>query len=179
MASAPALPMGLPPPVVIVETGGFDGWREEYTSARVTYWIAESPFSSLTGPARAKAGYSNGLHMDTTVDEAFRSSDHLLTDERLARCGYLGNSMGGYLAALTAASDGRVAACCVTGGTIRPGPRSSIDILVSREVALLLASRIRQGTLRARRFLLTPELLGQVALAHSWFYTGHGTRCSS
>jgi len=80
MASAPASAYRITPPVVIW-TGGFDGWREEYHVGASYLLDRGIAVSSLTG-RQAKAGYSTVCTMDTTVDEAFsKVVDHLLTDE--------------------------------------------------------------------------------------------------
>jgi pimeloyl-ACP methyl ester carboxylesterase len=62
------------------------------------------------------------LYLDGGVIDAVRAFvDVALEDPRCdGSVGIWGNSAGGWLAALLAASDARVGACCVTGGTDRP-----------------------------------------------------------
>lgn len=112
---------GEPPPVVIV-MGGFDGWREEY-HVGAGYLLERGVAVLLVdGPGQGETRLFHGLHMKPGVEKAFSAmADFLLADPRLAPAvGIWGNSMGGYLAALTAATDPRIAACVVNGGTVRP-----------------------------------------------------------
>lgn len=110
-----------PAPAVIV-MGGFDGWREEY-HVGAEYLVARGVAVFLVdGPGQGETRLFGGLHMAPSVEKAFSAMiDHLFADPRLSnQVGIWGNSMGGYLAALVAATDDRVAACAVNGGTIRP-----------------------------------------------------------
>lgn len=109
------------PPTVIV-MGGFDGWREEY-HVGATYLLERGIAVLLVdGPGQGETRLFGGLVMNTDVTSAFSAMvDHLLADDRLGdEVGIWGNSMGGFLAAATAAADPRIAACCVNGGTVRP-----------------------------------------------------------
>ena len=109
------------PPVVIV-MGGFDGWREEYHIG-ATYLLERGLAVFLVdGPGQGETRLFHGLHMKPGVEKAFSTMiDYLHADPRIApTVGIWGNSMGGYLAALTAATDPRIAACVVNGGTTRP-----------------------------------------------------------
>ncbi|WP_083441044.1 alpha/beta hydrolase family protein [Nitriliruptor alkaliphilus] len=108
-------------PVVIV-LGGFDGWREEY-HVGATYLLERGLAVLLVdGPGQGETRLFHGIHMEHGVEHAFSAViDHLLADDRVApSVAIWGNSMGGYLAALTAATDPRITACVVNGGTIRP-----------------------------------------------------------
>jgi dipeptidyl aminopeptidase/acylaminoacyl peptidase len=109
-------------PATVIVMGGFDGWREEY-HVGATYLLERGIAVFLAdGPGQGESRLFGGLHMAPGVEKAFSAMvDRLLADDRLSgRLGIWGNSMGGYLAALVAASDDRVAACCVNGGTVRP-----------------------------------------------------------
>ena len=152
------------PPVVIV-AGGFDGWREEYHVGASYLLDRGIAVLLIDAPGQGESRLFHGLHMNGAVHEAFSTVvDHVLADERLAPVvGIWGNSMGGYLAALTAASDERVAACCVTGGTIRPAEILDRYPRFIEKVVLLLGI---EDPAKARSelglFLLTPELLDQL-----------------
>ncbi len=76
----------------------------------------------LDAPGQGETRVLGGLHLDRDVRLALSAAvTHLLADDRLGdRVAVWGNSMGGHLAALLAAQDPRVAACVVTGGTVRP-----------------------------------------------------------
>lgn len=114
-------PRGGRPPVVLV-MGGFDGWREEYHTGATNLLERGIAVFLADGPGQGETRLLHGLHMKPGVEKAFSAMiDHLLADPRLApRVGIWGNSMGGYLAALTAATDQRITACVVNGGTVRP-----------------------------------------------------------
>jgi dipeptidyl aminopeptidase/acylaminoacyl peptidase len=109
------------PPVVIV-IGGADGWREAYdTGARhlVERGVA---VLLLDGPGQGETRLFHGLMLTADYTHAYAAVvDALLADASLGdKVGIWGNSMGGHLAAGVAAADPRIAACCATGGTIRP-----------------------------------------------------------
>ncbi|MGW4773446.1 alpha/beta hydrolase family protein [Nocardia sp. NPDC004278] len=115
-------PHGVSRPPTVIVMGGFDGWREEY-HVGATYLVARGVAVLLVdGPGQGETRVLQGLYLDHDVPKAFSAVvDYLLADHRLGdRIGIWGNSMGGFLAALVAATDSRIAACCVNGGTIRP-----------------------------------------------------------
>jgi len=64
------------------------------------------------------------MHMDRAPlngDSWSAVVDALVREPRICgTVGIWGNSFGGYLAAVAASTDPRIAACCVNGGTIRP-----------------------------------------------------------
>ena len=108
------------PPTVIV-MGGFDGWREEY-HVGATYLVQRGiAVLLIDGPGQGETRLFHGL-LGSRVDGAFSALiDHLIADERLSdTVAIWGNSMGGFLAALVATRDPRIAACVVNGGTNRP-----------------------------------------------------------
>ncbi|KAF0960210.1 alpha/beta hydrolase family protein [Rhodococcus sp. T7] len=110
-----------PPPVVIV-TGGFDGWREEYAKGAEQLLVRGLACLLVDGPGQGETRIFGKLHMGVNPAAAFSFVvDYLLADPRVSdQIGMWGNSMGGYLAAATAAADPRIGACCVNGGTVRP-----------------------------------------------------------
>jgi|TARA_B100000378_G_scaffold126728_2_gene102267 alpha-beta hydrolase superfamily lysophospholipase len=115
-------PAGVRRPPTVIVMGGFDGWREEY-HVGATYLIARGIAVLLVdGPGQGETRLFHGLRMDHGVDGAFSAMvDHLVADDRLSdEVAIWGNSMGGFLAALVASRDQRVAACVVNGGTNRP-----------------------------------------------------------
>lgn len=115
-------PCGVHRPATVIVMGGFDGWREEY-HVGATYLLARGVAVLLVdGPGQGETRVLQGLYLDHEVPKAFSAMvDHLLNDERLGdQVGIWGNSMGGFLAALVASTDHRIAACCVNGGTVRP-----------------------------------------------------------
>jgi len=153
------------PPVVIV-LGGFDGWREEYHTGAVQLVQRGLAVLLIDGPGQGETRLMHGLHMDMAVHEAFSAVvDHLLADSRLApTIGVWGNSMGGYLAALTAAHDDRIAACCVNGGTVRPAEiLDRYPRFITKVMPLLGADDPDQARAELERYRLTPELLGRLS----------------
>lgn len=115
-------PAGAVAPATVIVMGGFDGWREEY-HVGATYLVDRGiAVLLIDGPGQGETRLFGGLVMDKNVTHAFAAMiDYLSADPRLgSQVGIWGNSMGGYLAAATAAADPRVAACCVNGGTVRP-----------------------------------------------------------
>lgn len=127
------------PPVVIL-MGGFDGWREEY-HVGATYLLERGVAVFLVdGSGQGETRLFHGLHMKPGVEKAFSAMvDHLLADDRLGdSVGIWGNSMGGYLAALTAVTDQRITACVVNGGTVRPVETAERYPRFTTKVQLLL-----------------------------------------
>jgi alpha-beta hydrolase superfamily lysophospholipase len=110
-------------PPVVIQMGGFDGWREEYYG-NASYLLERGIASMLIdGPGQGETRLFGGVHLDSRVADAFGAVvDFLIIDPRVSdRIGIWGNSMGGFFAALAASRDQRIAACCVNGGTVRPG----------------------------------------------------------
>lgn len=115
-------PKDVPRPPTVIVMGGFDGWREEY-HVGATYLVERGiAVLLMDGPGQGETRLFEHLHMDHDVTQAFSAMvDFALADERLGDAvGIWGNSMGGFLAAATAAADPRIAACVVNGGTVRP-----------------------------------------------------------
>jgi alpha-beta hydrolase superfamily lysophospholipase len=113
---------GAAPAPVVIKLCGISGSREEYeTGSR--YLTARGLAAALVdAPGQGETRLLGGLHFDEHAIDAVRA----LVDAVVAhpacdgRIGLWGNSAGGWLAVQAAASDPRVAACCVTGGTDRP-----------------------------------------------------------
>lgn len=163
-----------PPPVVIL-MGGFDGWREEY-HVGATYLLARGVAVLLVdGPGQGETRILQGLHLDSEVPMAFSAMiDHLYADDRLAdRVGIWGNSMGGFLAALVAATDPRIAACAVNGGTVRPAEiLDRFKRFVTKVQALLGIDDPDQATRVMNTFVLTDQALSTLTCP---LHVMHGT----
>jgi alpha-beta hydrolase superfamily lysophospholipase len=147
-------------PPVVIQMGGFDGWREEYyRNAR--YLLTRGVASLLVdGPGQGETRLFGGVHLDARVADAFRAVvDFLLADSRVGdRVGIWGNSMGGFLAALTASRDHRIAACCVNGGTVRPAEiLDRYPRFVGKVQALLGIGDPAAAGDAINRFILSPE----------------------
>ncbi len=109
------------PPAVII-FGGADGWREEYHGGALALLERGMAALLLDGPGQGETRILGGMHLHPGVEAAFSAAvGHLLAHPLVGnRVGIWGNSLGGSFAARTAASDARVAACCVTGGSSDP-----------------------------------------------------------
>lgn len=107
---------------VVIQFGGFDGWREEYH--RGAEYLVERGIAVLLVdlPGQGETRLFHGLYMDERVHEAVTAIiDHLLALPMLEpSVGIWGNSMGGCIAAMAAIHDERITACCVNGGTVSP-----------------------------------------------------------
>lgn len=151
-------------PVVII-VGGFDGWREEYHVG--ASYLRERGIATflLDGPGQGESRLYGGLVLDHEFTIAFSTVvDHLLADGRLSdQVGIWGNSMGGYLAAAVAATDPRIAACCVNGGTVRPAEiLDRFKRFTSKVQPLLGIDDPDQATEALGTFVLTPSDLAQL-----------------
>lgn len=152
-------------PAVVVVVGGFDGWREEYHTGAM--YLVERGLAVLLidGPGQGESRVLGNAHMNTDVARAFSAViDHLYKDERIQpRVGLWGNSMGGYLAALAASTDSRVAACCVNGGTTRPAEiLDRYPRFINKVMPLLGIYEPASAKNEIEKFVLTPQALGQL-----------------
>jgi hypothetical protein len=110
------------PHPLVISLCGIGGSREEYEVG--TRYLIERGISALLvdAPGQGETRLFGGLYLDENVIGAVRAFVDFAVGHPCCngRVGIWGNSAGGWLAALTAAADARVAACCVTGGTDRP-----------------------------------------------------------
>ncbi|MBY8862011.1 alpha/beta fold hydrolase [Nocardia sp. CA2R105] len=168
-------PHGVSRPPTVIVMGGFDGWREEY-HVGATYLVARGVAVLLVdGPGQGETRVLQGLYLDHDVPKAFSAMvDYLLADHRLGdRVGIWGNSMGGFLAALVAATDSRIAACCVNGGTIRPAEiLDRYHRFITKAQALLGISDPDQAREVMETFVLTDSTLASLRCP---LHVMHGT----
>lgn len=153
------------PPTVII-MGGFDGWREEY-AVGAQYLVARGMAVLLMdGPGQGETRLFQRLTMSEDVASAFSSIvDWALADDRLgAAVAIWGNSMGGFLAALTATVDRRLAACVVNGGTIRPAEiLERFPRFISKVQPLLGIDDADEAAAALGRFELGPDDLARLS----------------
>ncbi|MBJ8339457.1 alpha/beta hydrolase [Antrihabitans sp. YC3-6] len=168
-------PPGVTAPPVVIVMGGFDGWREEY-HVGATYLLDRGVAAFLVdGPGQGETRILHGLHLTPDVPKAFSAMvDHLYADDRLAdRVGIWGNSMGGFLAALTAATDDRIDACCVNGGTVRPAEiLNRYRRFITKVQALLGIDDPIHAKTVMDSFVLTDDTLASL---HCPLHVMHGT----
>jgi alpha-beta hydrolase superfamily lysophospholipase len=106
----------------VVQLCGIGGSREEYETG--SRYLLERGITAMLvdAPGQGETRVFERLYLDQHVTEAIAA----FVDVALAepgcdgRVGLWGNSAGGWLAALTASDDPRIAAICVNGGTDRP-----------------------------------------------------------
>lgn len=110
------------PQPFVLQLCGLGGSREEYEVG--SRYLLERGVSALLvdAPGQGETRLFEGLYLDERVPQAISAFvDVALADPHCnGRVGVWGNSAGGWLAALTACDDPRVAAVCMNGGTDRP-----------------------------------------------------------
>jgi alpha-beta hydrolase superfamily lysophospholipase len=106
----------------VIVFGGQSGWGPAYW--RYADALAARGFATLLaeGPGQGETRLRHSVLLDVDVPAAYsRFVDVVLDDPSLGSAvGIFGNSMGGLYAALTAAADTRIRACCVNGAPARP-----------------------------------------------------------
>lgn len=106
----------------VIVFGGQSGWGAAYW--RHADALAARGFATVLaeGPGQGETRLRHGLFLDVDVPAAYsRFVDVVTQDSSLgAAVGIFGNSLGGLYAALTAAADGRIQACCINGAPARP-----------------------------------------------------------
>jgi alpha-beta hydrolase superfamily lysophospholipase len=113
-------PDGTPRGAVVV-FGGQSGWGASYL--RVADALASRGIATVLaeGPGQGETRLFGGVYLDVDVAGAFsRFVDVAVTLSGTGGVGICGNSLGGLFAALTAARDDRIRACCVNGGFAAP-----------------------------------------------------------
>ncbi len=107
---------------VVIQFGGFDGWREEYYCG--AEYLVERGIAVvlLDLPGQGETRLVHRLYLDLSVQGAVSAVIDRLSEMSLidSAVGVWGNSMGGYVAAAAAIDDQRIAACCVNGGSPTP-----------------------------------------------------------
>lgn len=117
----------------VIVFGGQSGWGSCYL--RIADALAARGIATVLaeGPGQGETRLLHGMHLDVDVAAAFSRFVDVAT--KLAPDGGLGiwgNSVGGLFAALTAAADERIDACCVNGAFAAP---RLLDFRVFREQA--------------------------------------------
>jgi alpha-beta hydrolase superfamily lysophospholipase len=171
---------------VVIQFGGFDGWREEYH--RGSEYLVERGIAVLLVdlPGQGETRIFNGLYMDPQVPSAVTAIiDRLASLPSLhEQVGIWGNSMGGCIAAMAAIHDPRIAACCVNGGTVSPielverYPRFSekIEALTGRSDPAEAADIVRAFDIGDRLPDLTCPLLQLHSVPDQVFLLGNARR---
>jgi dipeptidyl aminopeptidase/acylaminoacyl peptidase len=136
------LPATLRPrnPVVIVIPGA-TGFKEE-TAAEAQLMVDRGlAVLNIDGPGQGVTCYFNGGHLQVDVEDAYRAmADHLEADGRFGRIAISGRSTGGYYVARAAATDPRLAACVVNGGSYAPAEILAVRPWYLRKFAILFGT---------------------------------------
>ena len=136
------VPGGLRPrhPIVIVIPGA-TGFKEE-TAAEAQLMVDRGlAVLNIDGPGQGVTRYFNGGTLQLDVEDAYRvMADHLEADGRFGRIAISGRSTGGYYVARAAATDPRLAACVVNGGSYRPGEILAVRPWYLRKFAILFGT---------------------------------------
>lgn len=118
-----ARPRDIEAPPLVVCLGGFDGWREEYFPG-ARYLVDQGMAVLLIdGPGQGETRLLHKVYFSASYAKAVSAAIDAVTSRHLpgAVVGMWGNSLGGFLAAVCTLYDDRIAACCINGGTVRPG----------------------------------------------------------
>lgn len=105
----------------VIVFGGQSGWGFAYWP--IARELAARGIATLLaeGPGQGETRLEQGIFVDVDLNAAYRRFvDHVAGDPSLGPVGIWGNSVGGLWAASTAASDSRIAACCVNGALAAP-----------------------------------------------------------
>ena len=104
----------------VIVFGGMSGWATAYRSMAEALCSRGLACYLVDGPGQGESRLEGGIYADAEVANGFsRFIDLALTRSADQMIGLWGNSYGGLLAALTAARDTRVRACCINGAPPR------------------------------------------------------------
>lgn len=107
-------------PVVIVIPGA-TGFKEE-TAAEAQHMVDRGlAVLNIDGPGQGVTCYFNHGYLEIEIERAYRvMADFLEADGRFGKIAISGRSTGGYYVPRAAATDPRIAACVVNGGSYYP-----------------------------------------------------------
>ncbi|MGZ2747406.1 alpha/beta hydrolase [Burkholderia stagnalis] len=114
-------PASVPLRGTVIVFGGQSGWGFAYWP--IARALAARGLATLLaeGPGQGETRLEQRIFVDVDVTAAYRRFvDHVAGDASLGPVGIWGNSIGGLWAASAAASDRRIAACCVNGALAAP-----------------------------------------------------------
>lgn len=101
----------------VIGFGGMSGWSTAYRSVAEALCRRGLDCLLVDGPGQGDSRLEGGIFADADVTSGFsRFVDHIEECTPGRPVGIWGNSYGGLLAALTAARDRRIKACCINGG---------------------------------------------------------------
>ena len=107
-------------PIVIMIPGG-TGWKEEMVKHSELIKSRGCAVLLIDGPGQGSTLYYNNGSMKIEIEEAYSTMvDYLEKDGRFGNIGIMGSSTGGYYVARAAATDKRLKACVINGGSYHP-----------------------------------------------------------
>jgi dienelactone hydrolase len=124
-------------PIVIVIPGA-TGFKEE-TAAEAQYMVDRGlAVLNIDGPGQGVTCYFNHGYLEIEIERAYRVMvDHLRADGRFGEIAISGRSTGGYYVARAAATDDRLAACVINGGSYYPAEILNVRPWYVRKFAIL------------------------------------------
>jgi dienelactone hydrolase len=127
-------------PVVIVIPGA-TGFKEE-TAAEAQLMVDRGlAVLNIDGPGQGVTCYFNHGYLEVEVEKAYRvMADYLEADPRFGKIAISGRSTGGYYVARAAATDHRLAACVINGGSYYPEEILKVRPWYLRKFAILFGT---------------------------------------
>jgi dienelactone hydrolase len=124
-------------PIVIVIPGA-TGFKEE-TAAEAQYMVDRGlAVLNIDGPGQGVTCYFNHGYLEIEIERAYRVMvDHLRADGRFGEIAISGRSTGGYYVARAAATDDRISACVINGGSYHPAEILNVRPWYVRKFAIL------------------------------------------
>ena len=124
-------------PIVVVIPGA-TGFKEE-TAAEAQYMVDRGlAVLNIDGPGQGVTCYFNHGCLEIGIERAYRAMvDFLEADGRFGEIAISGRSTGGYYVARAAATDDRLAACVINGGSYYPAEILNVRPWYVRKFAIL------------------------------------------
>ncbi|WP_409190296.1 alpha/beta fold hydrolase [Bradyrhizobium sp. RDM4] len=146
-----------PSPVVIV-FGGLNGWAIAYSSMAEALRAQGIACLLVDGPGQGQSRLDGRVYLDAHVTKAFSRFVDVALDlaSGSGAVGLWGNSFGGLFAALTAAADPRISACCINGAPTRSRLQTSPD--AAKEPPALRTAKEQLAAMCGRRELAGLEV---------------------
>jgi dienelactone hydrolase len=129
-----------PCPIVVVIPGA-TGFKEE-TAAEAQLMVDRGlAVLNIDGPGQGDTCYFNHGYLEIEIEKAYRTMvDFLETDPRFGQIAISGRSTGGYYVARAAATDERLAACVINGGSYAPEEILAVRPWYLRKFAILFGT---------------------------------------
>jgi dienelactone hydrolase len=127
-------------PIVIVIPGA-TGFKEE-TAAEAQLMVDRGlAVLNIDGPGQGVTCYLNHGYLEVEIENAYRvMADYLNADPRFGKIAISGRSTGGYYVARAAATDHRLAACVINGGSYYPEEILKVRPWYLRKFAILFGT---------------------------------------